>query len=468
LGYWVNEKDWAQFEFTLKRPGRYHVIPHVGCGTNGGSLVHFEVAGQTLPLQVPATGHFQNFVQKDLGIVELDHPGRYTLSIKPQRKEGVAVMDIRRLELRPVSVAEMLPELHLLEPFWRSKTVYRESVLFVRDVHAPAATGKLLFPASKILSVRAANGRLQFSDEQDYSLSGDGLQLFRHASSKIPFLTSSDLFMPKGTRPVWTGGPDSAVPCALPHKLGDPETHLLFDNGHWYHDQQVEVTYEVRSNDWPGAIPRFDATQLPKTLARLKSKQKLTIGVSGDSISYGLNASGLVGTAPYMPMYPDLVAAQLHETYGTEVKLVNRAVGGWSVTQGLGDLGKLLEVQPDLVVIAYGMNDVGARNPEAYQAGIRQMISRIKTALPETEIILVATMLGNEQWAHTPREMFPQYRDALASLCEPGIALADLTSLWTEMLRRKRDCDLTGNGVNHPSDFGHRVYASALLSLLIE
>ena len=36
------------------------------------------------------------------------------------------------------------------------------------------------------------------------------------------------------------------------------------------------------------------------------------------------------------------------------------------------------------------------------------------------------------------------------------------------MLKRKRDSDLTGNGVNHPSDFGHRVYASAILALLVE
>ena len=89
-------------------------------------------------------------------------------------------------------------------------------------------------------------------------------------------------------------------------------------------------------------------------------------------------------------------------------------------------------------------------------------------------LFLVATMLGNDQWHHTPRAMFPLYLDALKSLAEPdgkpaqGIALADLTSLWTEMLKRKRDSDLTGNGVNHPCDFGHRVYASAVLSLLVE
>jgi hypothetical protein len=35
------------------------------------------------------------------------------------------------------------------------------------------------------------------------------------------------------------------------------------------------------------------------------------------------------------------------------------------------------------------------------------------------------------------------------------------------MLKYKRDWDLTGNGVNHPNDFGHRVYAQVLSTLLI-
>ncbi len=468
LGYWVNQDDWAQFELTLKRPGRYHVIPSVGCGTQGGSLVNFELAGQTLSLTVPATGHFQNFVPQDLGVVTIEHPGRYTLTVKPQKKAGVAVMDVRQIELKPMTAAEMLPELHLLEPFWRSQTVYRESVLCVSDVAGQPAIGKLLFPAAQILAVHSTHGSPRFQLGTDFTVSADGQQLLRQEPSSIPFLKSTDLFMPRGARPVWTGGPDSAVPCALPHKAGDPETHLLFDNGHWFHDQQIEVTYVRAAGDWPGAVPQFDATRLPKTVARLKAKEKLTIAVSGDSISYGLNASGLVGAAPFMPVYAELVAAQLRASYGGEVALFNRAVGGWGVPNGLADLDKLLETQPDLVVIAYGMNDVGRRNPAGYKDGIQQMITRIKAARPDTEIILVATMLGNDQWQHTPREMFPQYRDALASLGGPGIALADMTTIWTHMLQRKRDCDLTGNGVNHPSDFGHRVYASALLSLLIE
>ena len=31
----------------------------------------------------------------------------------------------------------------------------------------------------------------------------------------------------------------------------------------------------------------------------------------------------------------------------------------------------------------------------------------------------------------------------------------------------KQDWDLTGNGVNHPNDFGHRVYAQVLSTLLV-
>lgn len=45
-------------------------------------------------------------------------------------------------------------------------------------------------------------------------------------------------------------------------------------------------------------------------------------------------------------------------------------------------------------------------------------------------MILVATLLGNDLWTHTPREMFPKYLDALKSLVRAegtsanGIALA--------------------------------------------
>jgi acyl-CoA thioesterase-1 len=88
--------------------------------------------------------------------------------------------------------------------------------------------------------------------------------------------------------------------------------------------------------------------------------------------------------------------------------------------------------------------------------------------LPGVEFILVASMLGNRDWIRLKHEVFPLYRDELKKLCEPGVALADMTSVWEEFLTRKQDWDITGNGVNHPNDFGHRVYAQILSALLID
>jgi lysophospholipase L1-like esterase len=160
------------------------------------------------------------------------------------------------------------------------------------------------------------------------------------------------------------------------------------------------------------------------------------------------------------------VADRLHDKFKSKVTMVNRAVGGWRVQDGLEDLPKLLESQPDLVVIAYGMNHVGSRDPEGFKQLLKDLIDRIRVADAATEIILVAPMHGNHQWIHTPAEQFPLHRDAIAALVGPGIALADMTTLWQQMLERKRDCDLTGNGVNHPNDFGHRLHAQVILELL--
>jgi len=64
--------------------------------------------------------------------------------------------------------------------------------------------------------------------------------------------------------------------------------------------------------------------------------------------------------------------------------------------------------------------------------------------------------------------LYPQYRDALMRLSGPGVAVADLTSMWADLLKIKKFVDLTGNGVNHPNDFAHRVYAEVILELFEE
>jgi acyl-CoA thioesterase I len=61
---------------------------------------------------------------------------------------------------------------------------------------------------------------------------------------------------------------------------------------------------------------------------------------------------------------------------------------------------------------------------------------------------------------------FDEYRAALAGMAGHGVVLADVTRLWTEIVARKDPHDLSGNGLNLPNDFGHCVYAHAILGQL--
>ncbi len=112
------------------------------------------------------------------------------------------------------------------------------------------------------------------------------------------------------------------------------------------------------------------------------------------------------------------------------------------------------------------MNDVGRKDPECFLKQSQIIDQRAREKLPNLEIIWVAPMLGHSEWVHTPREMFEKYRDELKKLVGPTSRLADLTSVWTKLLEHKHDYDLTGNGLNHPNDFGHRLYAQCILEVL--
>lgn len=102
LGFWVKAEDWASWEFEAVKPGRYEVEVQQGCGNAGGAEVDVEVAGQTLHFTVAPTGHFQNFIQRVIGTVDL-LAGKQILAVKPKTKPGNAVMDLRRVVLRPVA-----------------------------------------------------------------------------------------------------------------------------------------------------------------------------------------------------------------------------------------------------------------------------------------------------------------------------------------------------------------------------
>ena len=103
LGYWTVAEDSAHWQFQVPRDGRYEVSVLQGCGTGqGGSQVAVTVAGQELTFEVEDTGHFQNFVWRKIGSVELTASETCELTVQPQLKKATAVMDLRQIKLHRV------------------------------------------------------------------------------------------------------------------------------------------------------------------------------------------------------------------------------------------------------------------------------------------------------------------------------------------------------------------------------
>ena len=343
----------------------------------------------------------------------------------------------------------------LFKPFWQTSVMHGESVLFVKETPAANPSASLLFVPTKVLAVRDPSQAITYIEGRDYILKPGSREITLPEGSRITFKLPQDLIRPAKSQRY-----------ALTRRDGTGE--ILFGGGHEYHDMQATVTYEHATGTWTDTSPAVRGEELARTRGLLKRKAPVTITLLGDSISTGCKASGWAKAAPYQPPYQDLLAMNLKAVHGSAVTLHNFSVGGTSTDWGVKNIDKVVATRPDLVILAFGMNDSSGRPAAQYRANILAMIEATRRTVPEAEFILVAPMLGNADWITLKQELFPQYRDALASLCGPGIALADMTLVWSGMLKHKKDRDLTGNGVNHPNDFGHRLYTQVLSALLRE
>ncbi len=341
----------------------------------------------------------------------------------------------------------------LLRPFWEGDTVHGETVLFIKDEKTGEAKASVMFPVTKVLAVRNSAGHVTYQEGRDYRWESGKREIVLPAGSRIVSHIPADMRRPAGSQKH-----------RLTHRDGNGE--IFFAGQLQYAAMQTCITYQHEPIKWNTPVPQFDAQALPRSVDKLLNKQPLSIVVLGDSISTGLNASFLFDAAPFQPGYPGLLQRHLQEKFGSKVTLTNLSVSGTATNWGLNQIENVVSTKPDLVILAFGMNDSAGRSAAEYQANTKKMIHDIREQLPNAEFVLVASMLGNRDWTTLKHESFPRYRDALQELCESGVALADMTSIWTGILERKKDWDQTGNGVNHPNDFGHRIYAQVIAKLL--
>jgi acyl-CoA thioesterase I len=331
-----------------------------------------------------------------------------------------------------------------------------DTLFFIKEIGQQHASASLLCVPRTIPNLRSATREIQYRAGRDFTWAPSSRRIELTANSTIPFKTRPEMY------PMWDGHNVFVGSSKYPGKA------VLFAEGRFFHDLQIVAKYQTDEH-WADYAHKSAPELLPRTFALLRDNKPIHLVVLGDSISMGANASGFVGAKPNLPAYPDLVARGLEARGASKVTLTNLSVGGTTSSWGITRIREAVALKPDLLVIAFGMNDAGGAPPvtsEQYGVNIGEMIQSTIGALPGCEIILVAPMIGNPEWDYLDQTRLPAFRNELLHLEHPGVAVADVTSFWAALLTRKGWYDLTGNGLNHPNDFGHIVYSAVILDLL--
>lgn len=190
--------------------------------------------------------------------------------------------------------------------------------------------------------------------------------------------------------------------------------------------------------------------------------------VYGDSISTGAEASQPEYT------YFNIFAKHLEDSCGIRTEVINKAIGGETSQDGIGRFREdVLSLKPDLVSIAYGMNDQNKAldcagghfvEPVKYKENIRTMAHGSMQA--GAQVILISPCLLNPEWRYTSGDMNLYARCLKEISAELEIPLADVSTVWSEVLKSgKTPQSLLMNDINHPNDYGHMLYARTMMAL---
>jgi len=275
---------------------------------------------------------------------------------------------------------------------------------------------------------------------------------------------------------VYEQGRDYVVNCTLgtiarapASRMPDFSKNVLygqksFDHGKFpgftNHGFFVCVDYVTRAGS-PLTKPTDQSAPLAKTRAKLSAGGPFKLIAFGDSISAGGEAS--TEDLRFQNRYAQTLKARFPKA---EITVENGATGGDTTADGLARLEeKVLTRKPDLVLVAFGMND---HNVPAYgvpldkfEANLDQIVSTIRDRTG-AEVILLSTFPPNPDWAFGSHQM-EKYAEATRRVAEKQkCAYADVYSVWAMALARKDASSLLGNNINHPNDFGHWLYLQAL------
>ncbi len=239
---------------------------------------------------------------------------------------------------------------------------------------------------------------------------------------------------------------------------------------------EVTPTNAKQTSGKSSAPPRESQCQadrfLPRTLARLRNGEPVTIVAWGDSVTSG----GGVRQLPDAKWYQYRFKAELRKRFPTaHIRVLTAAWPGATSAMYLNSpkgshydfVRDVLGPKPDLVTIEF-VNDSSLSEEETVR-NYTGILDRIQGA--GAEAVLIAPHLVRPDWMGVKTLKFDaDPRPYVAGLRrvarERGVALADVSAQWVALWHYGIPyTTLLANSINHPDDRGHQISAATLMDL---
>jgi acyl-CoA thioesterase-1 len=204
----------------------------------------------------------------------------------------------------------------------------------------------------------------------------------------------------------------------------------------------------------------------------------------GDSVTQGWQADGVLDQEG---AYHAQVLHELRRRHPMcNFDGLNAGAGGETLETALVRLGRdVISHQPDLVLVAFGLNDsaAGEAGVAAFRKRLDGLLSALQSEAEAEAVLLTPNMMCHadnprvsERWRHAlPALRERQVKGVLAryaaAIREAGAAcgapVADVYAEWERLRGRGADTDaLLDNGLNHPGAEGHALAARVVLATL--
>lgn len=211
----------------------------------------------------------------------------------------------------------------------------------------------------------------------------------------------------------------------------------------------------------------------------------------GDSITEGCfelfdnHSGGINNIKDAQSGYPTLITERLKEIFPDNgIETINAGIGGNYSSDGLERIqSDVIDKNPDIVVVCFGLNDVGQKPLENFRSNLSEIFKRLNTA--GIEVIFMTPNMINTYVHHLNLKVLDKmarncaecqnngtmdlFMDTARSCAkENGVEICDVYAIWKKMQEYGIDTtELLCNHINHPIRPMHKLFADALEPYLV-